>query len=158
MRLARLAFAAALFALPALPAHANIEEAVKALQANDGAGAEKALQTLIAARDPRAQFLLGLYVYGNAESKLFDVNKATPLLLDAAERGYTPAMIPIAGAFAEGKGVPKSFVEAYKWVAIAVHWNVPNAEQLLEQLVRDMKPDEIEKAKAEAKAYKFKTK
>ena len=77
-------------------------------------------------RDPRAQFLLGLYVYGNPDSKMFDLNKAAPLLLDAAERGYTPAMIPLAGAYAEGKGVPKSFFESYKWVAIAERWNVAN--------------------------------
>ena len=34
----------------------------------------------------RAEFFAGLYIYGNPESKLYDPNKATPLLLDAAER------------------------------------------------------------------------
>ena len=57
-----------------------------------------------------------------------------PLLLDAAERGYTPAMIPLAGAYADGKGVPKSFVEAYKWGVIAERWHVPNADQIVAQL------------------------
>ena len=102
--------------------------------------------------------LLGFYIYGNPESKMFDLGKAAPLLLDAAERGYTPAMIPLAGAYADGKGVPQSFVEAYKWVAIAERWNVPNAGQLVEQVARELKPDEIEKAKAAAMAYTFKTK
>ena len=45
--------------------------------------AEKELQTLAKERDPRAQFLLGFYVYGNPESKLFDLTKGAPLLLDA---------------------------------------------------------------------------
>lgn len=135
-----------------------MEEAVKALQAGDMAQAEKELQLLSKERDPRAQFLLGLYVYGNAESKLFDLNKATPLLLDASERGYLPAMIPLAGAYAEGKGVPKSLVEAYKWVAIAERWNVPNASLALEQATRELKPEEVEQAKAAALAYTFKTK
>ena len=142
----------------AQPASAGIEEAVKAMQAGDMTTAEKELQTLAKERDPRAQFLLGLYVYGTPESKMFDLNKAAPLLLDAAERGYTPAMIPLAGAYADGKGVPKSFYESYKWVAIAERWNVPNAGTLLEQLARELKPDEIEKAKAAATAYTFKTK
>jgi TPR repeat protein len=142
----------------AQPASAGVDEAVKALQAGDTATAEKELQTLAKERDPRAQFLLGLYIYGTPESKLFDLNKAAPLLLDAAERGYTPAMIPLAGAYADGKGVPKSFYESYKWVAIAERWNVPNAGTLLEQLARELKPDEIEKAKAAATAYTFKTK
>ena len=140
------------------PASANMEEAVKALQAGDVVAAEKGLQVLVKERDPRAQFLLGLYIYGNAESKLFDLSKAAPLLLDASERGYLPAMIPLAGAYAEGKGVPKSLFEAYKWCAIAEKWNVPNAQLALDQASRELKPDELEKAKAAAAAYQFKTK
>lgn len=149
---------AAAFAAFAQPASAGMEEAVKALQAGDMALAEKELQLLGKERDPRAQFLLGLYVYGNAESKLFDLNKAAPLLLDASERGYLPAMIPLAGAYAEGKGLPKSLFEAYKWVAIAERWNVPNAALALDQATRELKPDEVEKARAAAIAYQFKTK
>ena len=153
-RLLALVFVCA-FAAPAL---AGYDEGVKAIQANDMAKAEKELEVLNKERDPRAQFLMGLYVYGNAESKLFDLAKAAPLLLDAAERGYTPAMIPLAGAYAEGKGVPKSLFEAYKWVAIAERWNVPQASMLLEHAARELKPDEIEKAKAAAEAFVFKTK
>ena len=107
---------------------------------------------------PWAQFLLGLYVYGNPDSKMFDLNKAAPLLLDAAERGYVPAMIPLAGAYAEGKGMPKSLFDSYKWLAVAERWNSPNAGQLLEQVARELKPDEIEKAKAAAASFTFKTK
>jgi TPR repeat protein len=140
------------------PAWAGIEDALKALQSGDVAQAEKDLQVLVKERDPRAQFLLGLYVYGNPDSKMFDLNKAAPLLLDASERGYVPAMIPLAGAYAEGKGVPKSLTESYKWLAIADRWNAPNAAPLLDQVSRELKPDEIEKAKAAAVAYTFKTK
>jgi len=142
----------------ALPAAAGLEAALKALQANDLVTAEKELQVLAKERDPRAQFLLGFYVYGNPQSKLFDLNKGAPLLLDAAERGYTPAMIPLAGAYADGKGVPKSFYEAYKWLLIAQHWNAPVTQLLLDQIAHELKPEELEKAKAEAIAYKFKTK
>jgi hypothetical protein len=149
---------AAALLLLAQPAAAGIDEAVKAMQAGDLATAEKELQVLVKERDPRAQFFAGLYIYGNPDSKLYDVNKATPMLLDAAERGYVPAMLPIAGAYAEGKGVPKSLFDAYKWVAIAERWHAPVAPQAYEQLAREMKPDEIEKAKAAAAAYTFKTK
>ena len=142
----------------AQPAWAGIEDAIKAIQAGDMAAAEKGLQVLVKERDPRAQFLLGLYVYGNPDSKMFDLAKAAPLLLDASERGYVPAMIPLAGAYAEGKGMPKSLFESYKWLAIAERWNSPNANQLLEQVARELKPDEIEKAKAAAVSYSFKTK
>ena len=153
-----LAGAALLLTAAVQPAAAGMEEGVKAIQAGDTVTAEKELQLLAKERDPRAQFVLGLYVYGNAESKLFDVNKAIPLLLDASERGYLPAMIPLAGAYAEGKGVPKSLIEAYKWCAIAERWNVPNANLALEQAGRELPADEVEKAKAAAAAYTFKTK
>jgi len=149
---------AATLAVAASPAWAGIDEAAKALQAGDVVQAEKDLQVLVKERDPRAQFLLGLYVYGNPDSKMFDLTKAAPLLLDASERGYVPAMIPLAGAYAEGKGVPKSLIDSYKWLAIAERWNSPNAGQLLEQVARELKPDEIEKAKAAAAAFTFKTK
>jgi TPR repeat protein len=142
----------------AQPAWAGIEEAVKAMQAGDLATAEKDLQLLVKERDPRAQFLLGLYVYGNPDSKMFDLSKAAPLLLDAAERGYIPAMIPLAGAYAEGKGVPKSMFESYKWLAIAERWNSPNSASLLDQVGRELTPEELEKAKAAAIAFTFKTK
>lgn len=140
------------------PAWAGIEDALKALQSGDVAAAEKDLQMLVKERDPRAQFLLGLYVYGNPDSKMFDLNKAAPLLLDASERGYVPAMIPLAGAYAEGRGVPKSLTESYKWLAIAERWNASNAAPLLEQVSHELKPDEIEKAKAAATSFTFKTK
>lgn len=140
------------------PAWAGMEDAVKAIQSGDMPAAEKDLQGLAKERDPRAQFLLGLYVYGNPDSKLFDLNKAAPLLLDASERGYIPAMIPLAGAFAEGKGMPKSLFDAYKWLAIAERWNSPNAAQLIDQVARELKPEEIEKAKAAAASFTFKSK
>ena len=161
MRLAQFvpaSLAVLMLATYAQPAAAGMEEALKALQANDPATAEKELDVLAKARDPRAEFLMGLYVYGSADSKLLDLSKAAPLLLDAAERGYTPAMIPLADIYAQGKGLPKSFYESYKWVAIADHWNVPNAAPLIDQVSKELKPDEIEKAKAEALAYTFKTK
>ena len=142
----------------AQPAAAGIEEAVKAMQAGDVATAEKELQVLVKERDPRAQYFAGFYIYGNPDSKFYDPNKATPMLLDAAERGYVPAMLAVAGAYAEGKGVPKSLFEAYKWVAIAERWHGQVPPQAYDQLAREMKPDEIEKAKAAAVAYTFKTK
>lgn len=151
--------AAPLLSLAAITsAAAGIDDGIKAMQGGDMAAAEKAFQPYAKERDPRAQFLLGLYVYGNPDSKLFDMSKAVPLLLDAAERGYTPAMIPLAGAYADGKGVPRSFSEAYKWLAIAERWNAQNADQMLAQLAHELKPEEIEQAKAAAAAYAFKTK
>ena len=160
LRFCRAALVAApvLLTLTMAPAFAGIEAGAKAVQANDMPTAEKELQPLAKERDPRAQFLLGLYVYGNPNSKLFDLTKGAPLLLDAAERGYALAIIPLAGAYLDGKGVPKSAYDAFKWLLIAERWNVPNASQLLDQISKELKPEEVEKAKAEAVAFTFKTK
>jgi hypothetical protein len=54
--------------------------------------------------------------------------------------------------------VPKSFAEAYKWGVIAERWHAPNADQILVQLAKELKPEEIEQAKAAGTAYAFKTK
>ncbi|MBN9487075.1 MAG: sel1 repeat family protein [Alphaproteobacteria bacterium] len=142
----------------AQPAVAGIEDGLKALQASDMPGAEKALQPLAKERDPRAQFLLGFYVYGNPDSKLYDMNKAVPLLLDSAERGFTTAIPPLAAAYADGKGVPKSLSEAYKWIVICQRWHGPDVEAMMAQIGKELPADEVEKAKAAGAAYTFKTK
>ena len=64
----------------------------------------------------------------------------------------------VAKEIAEAKAVPKSAFEAYKWLALAERWNVQVPPQAFEQLARELKPEEIEKAKAAAVAYTFKTK
>ena len=136
----------------------SFEDGVKALQSGDAAAAEKELRGLADVRDPRAQYLLGLAVYGDPASKLYDPVKSAALLLEAAEYGYVPAMLPLAAAYAEGKGVPKSAFEACKWLVIADRWNEPNAGTQYEQAARALSPEDVDKAKAAALAYRFKTK
>jgi hypothetical protein len=67
-------------------------------------------------------------------------------------------MVPLAGAYADGQGVPKSIYDSMKWMLIAERWNVPNTAPMIEQISKELKPEEIEKAKAEAAAFTFKTK
>ena len=67
-------------------------------------------------------------------------------------------MLPLAAAYAEGKGVPKNAFEACKWLVIADRWNEPNAGAQYEQAARALSPEDIDKAKAAALAYRFKTK
>ena len=146
----------------ASPAFAGIESGINAIKAEDMPTAEKELQLLAKERDPRAQFLLGLYVYGNADSKLLDLSKAAPMLLDAAERGYTPAMIPLAGLPApRARGVPKSVVRRPS-SGLADRRALERAQRRPAARAgrpRSMKPEEIAKAKAKAAmAFTFKAK
>lgn len=131
----------------------DMQPAFDAIKAKDWAGAEKFLVPRAMNRDPRAQFLLGAEVYGNKESKLFDLKKAIPLLKDSAERGFARSMLFYGLAHADGAGVTKDMVEAYKWTALASRRGVPDAGQFLAAMAKDMSPDQIERAKAAADKF-----
>jgi TPR repeat protein len=131
----------------------DMQPAFDAIKAKDWAGAEKFLAPKAMNRDPRAQFLLGAEVYGNKESKLFDVKKAIPLIKDSAERGFARSMLFYGIAHADGAGVTKDMVEAYKWTALASRRGVPEAGQFLAAMAKDMTPDQIERAKAAADKF-----
>lgn len=131
----------------------DMQPAFDAIKAKDWAGAEKFLVPKAMNRDPRAQFLLGAEVYGNRESKLFDLKKAIPLIKDSAERGFARSMLFYGITHADGAGVTKDMVEAYKWTALASRRGVPEAGQFLAAMAKDMSPDQIERAKAAADKF-----
>lgn len=131
----------------------DMQPAFDAIKAKDWAGAEKFLAPKAMARDPRAQFLLGAEVYANKESKLFDLKKAIPLIKDSAERGFARSMLFYGIAHADGAGVAKDMVEAYKWTALASRRGVPEAGPFLSAMAKDMAPDQIERAKAAADKF-----
>jgi len=131
----------------------DMQPAFDAIKAKDWAGAEKFLAPKAMNRDPRAQFLLGAEVYGNKESKLFDLKKAIPLIKDSAERGFARSMLFYGITYADGAGVTKDMVEAYKWTALASRRGVPEAGQFLAAMAKDMTPDQIERAKAAADKF-----
>jgi localization factor PodJL len=56
-------------------------------------------------------------------------------------------------AHADGAGVTKDMVEAYKWTALASRRRVPEASQFLVAMVKDMTPEQIERAKAAADKF-----
>ncbi|MBX3499492.1 MAG: sel1 repeat family protein [Alphaproteobacteria bacterium] len=128
----------------------DLQPAFDAIKAKDWAGAERFLLPRANNRDPRAQFLLGAEVYANRESKLFDLKKAVPLIKDSAERGFARSMLFYGITHADGAGVTKDMVEAYKWTALASRRGVPEAGQFLSAMAKDMTPDQIERAKAAA--------
>ncbi|HJQ55659.1 MAG TPA: hypothetical protein VJ890_02055 [Vineibacter sp.] len=143
---------------PAPPARTQqpapeLKPAFDALNAKDFAKAERLLKPMAERKDPRAQFLLGAHVYGFERSPLHDLKKAIPLLKDAAERGFPPAMAAYGAALAEGAGVGKDKVEGYKFIALASRQKVQHTEELLVRLAGEMSDDEIERAKKAADAF-----
>ena len=104
--------AVAVAASVTMPRPAPPESSMKALQAGDVPTAEKELWS-DPGRDPRAQTSPACTSRRRVKLRC---QQATPMLLDAARRGYVPAMRR-GRRYADGKGVPKSFPEAYKWIA-----------------------------------------
>jgi TPR repeat protein len=131
----------------------DLQPAFDAIKAKDWSGAEKFLLPRINSHDPRAQFLLGAEVYGNKESKLYDLKKALPLIKESAERGFARSMLFYGISYADGAGMPKDMVEAYKWTALASRRGVPEAGQFLAAMAKDMTPDQIDRAKAAADKF-----
>lgn len=141
-------------AKPGAPRLVNdMQPAFDAIRAKDWAAAEKFLLPRANNRDPRAQFLLGAEVYANKDSKLHDLKKAIPLIKDSAERGFARSMLFYGITHADGAGVAKDMVEAYKWTALASRRGVPEAGQFLSAMAKDMTPDQIERAKAAADKF-----
>ena len=138
---------------PAHPPLADLKPAFEALKTKDYAKAERILKPMADRKDPRAQFLLGAEVYGFAQSPLFNLAKAIPLLRDAAERGFPRAMAAYGGALAEGAGVAQDKVEGYKFMALASRLQVPGLEPALAQLASEMTDEELERAKKAADAF-----
>ena len=54
---------------------------------------------------------------------------------------------------ADGAGVTKDMVEAYKWTALASRRGVPEAGPFLAAMAKDMTPDQIERAKVAADKF-----
>jgi TPR repeat protein len=131
----------------------DLKPAFDALRAKDYTKAERILKPMADNKDPRALFLLGAEVYGFAQSPLFNLAKAIPLLRESAERGFPRAMAVYGGALAEGAGVPQDKVEGYKFIALASRMQVPGVEAVLAQLAGEMTDEEIERAKKAADAF-----
>ncbi len=138
---------------PTQPPLEDLKPAFDALRAKDFAKAERILKPMADRKDPRAQFLLGAEVYGFAQSPLFSLAKAIPLLRESAERGFPRAMAVYGGALAEGAGVARDKVEGYKFIALASRLQVPGVEPALAQLASEMTDEELERAKKAADAF-----
>tara|TARA_B100001971_G_scaffold212606_1_gene243263 strand:- start:3029 stop:4219 length:1191 start_codon:yes stop_codon:yes gene_type:complete len=76
------------------------------------------LETIATTGDGASQFKLGLMFYLGTEIPK-DLEKAAQWFQKAGEQGHAEAPALLAGIHFSGEGLEKSFVEAYKWYAIA---------------------------------------
>jgi hypothetical protein len=121
--------------------------------APDPKQAAKWLEPAAAAGNARAQFLLGkLYLSG--EGVAADPAKAAALSKAAADQGMAEAQMDICALYYQGVGVPKDLVMAYLYSSLAAEQGSEDGKSILELLRQDMKPEEVAKGEAAAKAWK----
>lgn len=83
-----------------------------------------------------------------------DFQKALQWFRRAAEQGNGGAQNHLGLMYFEGEGITKNEVEAFKWAYLSAQQGVEQAMLAVQFLERELKPDQIEKAKRLAKEWK----
>jgi len=108
--------------------------------------------------DAAAQMTLGAIYSAGIGRPQSDV-EAFRWFSRAAEAGHPQAQLILSGLFAIGRGTAKNNADAYKWALIAsagrnTGEDRSGAQQLMGQLARRMRDDEIASAKRQADTWK----
>jgi len=72
----------------------------------------------------------------------------------AADHGYAEAQFNLGAYYANGNGVPRNFIEAYKWVSLAAAQGRENAKKALSKIESYLTPTEIVEAQKRAGQFK----
>jgi len=98
-----------------------------------------------------AEYNLGLLyseqLYSEGKTEAEDDKQAAFWLGKAAEHGVIAAQNNLGVLYADGRGVAKDLVQAYKWFSLAGEAGDPNATDAVQALTAEMKPEEIAQAK-----------
>ncbi|MBA3676232.1 MAG: sel1 repeat family protein [Sphingosinicella sp.] len=135
--------------------HADLLKALDAYEAGNKPEAVRLAKIAAEKGDSGAQqFLAGLYSAGIGVAA--DPIAAATYYARAAEQGWSEAMNNLGQAYEAGQGVPRDKVIALKWYLLASARPTEDAEKVarnLENLVRDMSPEQIQKAAALAREW-----
>ena len=100
----------------------------------------------------RAMHNLGVLTVGTGERQA-DYITAARWFRQAADRGLADSQFNLAILYENGRGVPKSLPEAYKWFALAARSGDPVAARRLEQVRARLAPAELEAAEQKLAAW-----
>lgn len=70
-----------------------------------------------------------------------------------ARRGSSAAQFNIARMYILGEGVPRSKIEAFKWLTIADRSGRPEARKALDNMRKTMTPEELEEARQRVQRF-----
>ena len=78
------------------------------------------------------------------------LNNQGKFWLEEAEQGNGDVKLNLGNMYANGQGVPQNYREAYKWLSIANALGVTSAKSGIDVITKQMSPQQIKKAQAEA--------
>lgn len=153
MRLARSLILSALV-LAAAPASAGIEEARDLMEAGAFEEARARLAPAARSGNADAEELIGvMYAMGLGVER--DDVRAFEWYLRAAMKGHPGAQSGIGWYYEVGRGLPApDLVRAYMWYTLSAIGGDPDAAISLEEVVKKMTPEDIEKAHILVNDYK----
>ncbi|PYB77623.1 peptidoglycan-binding protein [Rhizobium wuzhouense] len=93
-------------------------------------------------------------IYASGKDGAQDYAKAVEWFGKAAERGVSDSQFNLAILFARGNGAAPDLVQSYKWFAIAAKGGDKDAAQKRDEVANAMKPDQLERARAEVDLWK----
>ncbi|MEP2889836.1 tetratricopeptide repeat protein [Tateyamaria sp.] len=141
-------------ALLALPAWAEMEEARDLMEAGEYTAAYDALWPAARSGNAEAEELIGvLYALGLGVER--DDERAFEWYLRASLKGHPGAQSGIGWYYEVGRGMPaRDLVRAYMWYTLSAIGGDPDAAISLEEVVKKMTKEEIDRAHILVADYK----
>jgi len=142
------------FAFLALPALAEMEEARDLMEAGAYTAAYEALWPAARSGNAEAEELIGvLYALGLGVER--DDERAFEWYLRASMKGHPGAQSGVGWYYEVGRGVPApDLVRAYMWYTLSAIGGDPDAAISLEEVVKKMTKEEIDRAHILVADYK----
>ncbi|MGJ8627536.1 MAG: tetratricopeptide repeat protein [Sulfitobacter sp.] len=136
------------------PAFADIEDARDLMEAGKFTQAKKALWPAARSGNAEAEELIGvMYAMGLGVPR--DDTRAFEWYLRASLKGHPGAQSGIGWYYEVGRGIAApDLVRAYMWYTLSAIGGDPDAAISLEEVVKKMTPEEIEKAHVLVADYK----
>lgn len=138
----------------AMPAKAEIEQARDLMEAGKFQAAYAALEPAARSGNADAEELIGvMYAMGLGVER--DDQRAFEWYLRSAMKGHPGAQSGIGWYYEVGRGMPApDLIRAYMWYTLSAIGGDPDAAISLEEVVKKMTADEIEKAHILVADYK----
>ncbi len=121
----------------------NIDEAKRYYELAASAGNASAMHNLAV-------------IYASGKDGAQDYAKAVEWFTKAADYGVSDSQFNLAILSARGNGTSQDLVTSYKWFAIAAKGGDTDAAQKRDEVANALKPDQLERARAEVDLWKAK--